>query len=224
MDTSMTEGMRTMSEDKMIFCAQCGSEISATAKFCSNCGAKVEQAPAGIDQPENENVAAAAPNVYADGLYSGSDNASPYEKITDAEEIKPESVPVQEEIHINYGQPDNTGNPSVYASANQQYYSADKKENEGKGGNIGIAIASLVCGILAIICCCATTFSLLLSVASIVLGVITIVKKYDGKGMAIAGIATGGVAIVLTVLAFVSLFASGVYSDFVSDIFDELYY
>ena len=64
----------------------------------------------------------------------------------------------------------------------------------------------------------------MLSIAAIVLGIITIVKKYDGKGMAIAGIATGGVAIVLTILAFVSLFATGAYTDFMSEFMDAFYY
>lgn len=212
-----------MSEDKTIFCTKCGSENSTSAKFCSNCGAKLETP---VNDSVSENTAQSVGNVYAEGIYSGNSNASPYEKITDAEEIKPESVPVQEEIHINYGQTSESNqNASAYSASGQQYYSADGQQNgEVKGGYIGVSIASLTCGILAIICCCATTFSLLLSIAAIVLGIITIVKKYDGKGMAIAGIATGGVAIVLTILAFVSLFASGAYVDFISELTDELYY
>lgn len=211
-----------MSEDKIIFCTRCGSENGATAKFCSNCGAKLEQAT-NNSSSDNSTV---APNVYAEGLYSGSDSSSLYEKITDAEEIKPNAVPVQEEIHINYGQASgNNQNTSVYSAAGQQYYSdGGNMKEEGKGGYIGVSIASLVCGIFAIICCCATTFSLVLSIAAIVLGIISIVKKYDGKGMAIAGIATGGVAIVLTILAFVSLFATGAYTDFMSEFMDAFYY
>lgn len=227
----MTEGIKDMSENKTIFCTKCGSENDASAKFCSNCGVKLE---APVNGSTSENTAQSAGNVYAEGIYSGNSNASPYEKITDAEEIKPESVPVQEEIHINYGQASESNqNASAYSASGQQYYSASgqqyysadgQQSGEGKGGYIGVSIASLICGILAIICCCATTFSLLLSIAAIVLGIITIVKKYDGKGMAIAGIATGGVAIVLTILAFVSLFASGAYVDFISELTDEFYY
>lgn len=212
-----------MSEDKTVFCTQCGSENSASAKFCSNCGAKLEQsANAGL----LENVETGSENVYAEGLFSGPDHASPYEKVTNAEEIKPDPLPVQDEIHINYGQTaDNSQASSTYSAPNQQYYSAGGNEKpEGQGGYIGISIASLVCGIFAIICCCATTFSILLSVAAIALGIVAIVKKYDGKGMAIAGIATGGIAIVLTILAFVSLFATGAYTDFMSEFMDEFYY
>ena len=211
-----------MSEERTIFCTQCGSENNGSAKFCSNCGAKLEQ-PAGNDLSGNAQTG--SENVYAEGIFSGTDNAASYEKVTDAEEIKPKSVPVQDEIHINYGQADNDQNASAYSTSNQQYYSGSVNEKpEGQGGYIGVSIASLVCGILAIICCCATTFSVLLSIAAIVLGIITIVKKYDGKGMAIAGIATGGVAVVLTIFAFVSMFATGAYSELMGEFMNGFYY
>ena len=211
-----------MSEERTIFCTECGSENNGSAKFCSNCGAKLEQ-PAGNDLSGNAQTG--SENVYAEGIFSGTDNAASYEKVTDAEEIKPKSVPVQDEIHINYGQSDNDQNSSAYSTSNHLYFSGSENEKpEGQGGYIGVSIASLVCGILAIICCCATTFSVLLSIAAIVLGIITIVKKYDGKGMAIAGIATGGVAVVLTIFAFVSMFATGAYSELMGEFMNGFYY
>ena len=211
-----------MSEERTIFCTECGSENNGSAKFCSNCGAKLEQ-PAGNDLSGNAQTG--SENVYAEGIFSGTDHAPSYETETDAAAIKPKSVPVQDEIHINYGQADNDQNASAYSTSNQQYYSGSENEKpEGQGGYIGVSIASLVCGILAIICCCATTFSVLLSIAAIVLGIITIVKKYDGKGMAIAGIATGGVAVVLTIFAFVSMFATGAYSELMGEFMNGFYY
>ena len=211
-----------MSEERTIFCTECGSENNGSAKFCSNCGAKLEQ-PAGNDLSGNAQTG--SENVYAEGIFSGTDNAASYEKVTDAEEIKPKSVPVQDEIHINYGQADNDQNASAYSTSNQQYYSGSVNEKpEGQGGYIGVSIGCLVLGILAIICCGATPFSVLLSIAAIVLGIITIVKKYDGKGMAIAGIATGGVAVVLTIFAFVSMFATGAYSELMGEFMNGFYY
>lgn len=84
---------------------------------------------------------------------------------------------------------------------------------------MGIAIASLVCGILSILCCCLTCFSVVLSIAAIVLGIITLVNKYDGKGMAIAGIATGGVGILL-----VAIFLIAGTSSTYQDLLDEIIY
>lgn len=69
----------------------------------------------------------------------------------------------------------------------------------------GLAVASMICGILAIIpgCCCGL-FGMPLSAAAVVMGIISISQinsnarmgvQLGGKGMAIAGLACGGVAI-----------------------------
>ena len=197
------EQRNTMNEDKKtIYCIQCGSENPETAKFCSNCGAKIEQ-PA---KPQTE------------GLFSGSDTLSVqppvYEKITDAEEERPTN-PYQEEIKINY-EPENNNYGSNYGG-NSSYGSS--------GANIGFAIASMVCGILSLLCCCLDLFSPILAIAAIVLGVITLCFKYDGKGMAIAGIATGGVALVFRIIILIIAFATGTtaYEEFMRGFMDEFY-
>ena len=222
-----------MNEDKKIFCTQCGGENSGSAKFCSNCGAKLEQP---VTAAEDTTSA----NVYAEGIFSGDNTVSPYEKITDAEEIKPEGTPAQEEIQINYGYSQNNdpygysqnndtynntyNNNPVYSSTSQtQYYTGEDTVKTG-GGNIGVSIASLICGILALLCCCATYFCVILSIAAIALGLVTIVKKYDGMGMAIAGIAVGGVAIVMCILMVVIVAGSNISADILDDLINELNY
>lgn len=206
-----------MNEDKKIFCTQCGGENNENAKFCSNCGAKLEQPVAASEDSDST-------NVYAEGIFSGDNTVSPYEKITEAEEIKPET-PAQEEIQINYGysQNNDTSNDNpMYSSVKTQYYTGEENAKTG-GGNIGVSIASLVCGILALLCCCATYFSIILSIAAIVLGIIAIVKKYDGMGMAIAGIAVGGIAIVFCILMVV-IVASSSYSSIFEEFANEFNY
>lgn len=228
-----------MNEDKKtIYCIQCGSENPESAKFCSNCGAKLEQ-PA---KPQ------------AEGVFSGGDTLSAqtpvYEKITDAEEERPAN-PYQEEIKINYG-PDNnhygnndyssnygnynggsdygtSGANTYYDGGQTQYYSAESDTVKEGGGNIGFAIASLVCGILSLLCCCLDLFSPILAIAAIVLGVITLCFKYDGRGMAIAGISTGGVALVFRIIILIIAFATGfstgtsAYGEFMRGFMDEFY-
>ncbi len=218
-----------MNEDKKIFCTQCGGENNGNAKFCSNCGAKLEQ-------PVTAAEDTASANVYAEGIFSGDNTVSPYEKITDAEEIKPEGTQAQEEIQINYGYSQNNdpygytqnndtyNNNPVYSSTSQtQYYTGEDTVKTG-GGNIGVSIASLVCGILALLCCCATYFCIILAIAAIVLGIVAIVKKYDGMGMAIAGIAVGGVAIVMCILMVVIVASSNASTDILEELINELNY
>lgn len=89
----------------------------------------------------------------------------------------------------------------------QTYYSIPE-EPKKEGGYIGVAIASLVCGILSLLCCplaccgsCCGGFNVLLAIAAIVLGIIALVKAFEGKGMAIAGLVCGGIALVGMIFA-----------------------
>ncbi len=206
-----------MSEEKKVYCTQCGNQNDASARFCSNCGAKLEKTDSWFGGEETRQEG---------GLFSGQEKEDSFEKITDAEEEKPAPVP---EIQINYGSAqhsyDNTGSQSntYYDSRQSQYYAADPVVEKQGGGNIGFAIASLVCGIISILCCCLGLFSAVLAIAAIVLGIITISFKYDGKGMAIAGIATGGVAIALIIVSLV-ISGSAFYNDFLNEFADEFYY
>jgi hypothetical protein len=79
--------------------------------------------------------------------------------------------------------------------------------------NHGLAIASMICGILAIVpgCCCGF-FGIPLSIAALVMGIISISQinasmamqtPLGGKNMAIAGTVCGGIAIALDIGAVV---------------------
>lgn len=72
-----------------------------------------------------------------------------------------------------------------------------------------LAVASLICGIISILSCCCWVLSGILAVVAIVLGIIAIKKNTPSRGMAIAGIATGGTGILLTIISIVFIgFAS----------------
>ncbi|MDD6492995.1 MAG: zinc-ribbon domain-containing protein [Firmicutes bacterium] len=196
-------------ENKTIYCTECGSANSASSKFCSNCGTK-------LVQPVEQSQEQAAP---AEGVFS-SETAQPvYEKIADAEEIKPEqNFAYQEESNTSYG----AEQSSVFRAEEPKYYSEPVKNEIQGGGNIGFAIASLVCGIISLLCCCLGLFSAVLAIAAVVLGIVTLCFKYDGKGMAIAGIITGGIA--LAILIFAIIFSKSVaYSEFL-DAFSGAFY
>ena len=70
-------------------------------------------------------------------------------------------------------------------------------------GGSGLAIGSMVCGILSIVLCCGRWISWILSVVAIVLGAVSISKGRRGRGMAMAGIITGAVGIVLSILILI---------------------
>ena len=96
----------------------------------------------------------------------------------------------------------------TYTTQSAQTYYSVPEEPKKEGGYIGVAIASLVCGILSLLCCpiaccgsCCGGLNVLLAIAAIVLGIIALVKAFEGKGMAIAGLVCGGIALVLMIFA-----------------------
>ncbi|WP_277935199.1 DUF4190 domain-containing protein [Parablautia muri] len=210
-------------ESKMIYCTQCGKGNAATSKFCSNCGAKLEQ-----PSSQDENDALRTEGAFSGESASEENTVPAYERITDAEEEKPAS-PYQEEIKINYGTgqssgyySNDNGGSSYYDSQASQYYTGGLDEGKQGGGNIGFAIASLVCGIISLVCCCLGLFSAVLGIAAIVLGIITLCFKYDGKGMAIAGIITGGLALVFVIFAMI-IGSSSAYYDMIEQLTNGIY-
>ena len=73
----------------------------------------------------------------------------------------------------------------------------------------GLAIASLVLGILSIPTCCCYGFGMLIGIAAIITGAMGISQvnkapqEFGGKGMAIAGLVCGIVSVVLGILSLV---------------------
>lgn len=193
--------------EQKVFCSVCGAENEPSSKFCVSCGTKLGAAPAPAAEPE----------------------------VVEAEPIVEEPVVTQPETPVVEAATTNTYTQSV-TTANvqpqqQQYYSAETLTEDN--GNQGVAIAALVCGIVSIVCCpigccgCFGGFNILVAIAAIVLGIIAIVKKFANKGMAIAGIVCGGLAIIGTIgciiFSGIILEASGgVGSDF-QDVMEEIY-
>ena len=200
----------------MIYCTQCGNENDENSKFCRNCGAKL-QAAAGQEQGNQ-----------ADATVSSEAQSPVYEKITDAEEQKPAPILSSEEIKINsYSGAEsqsysNAESHPYYDTQSPQYYNSGDNETKQGGGYIGFSIASLICGILSIICCCLPLFSAVLAIAAVVLGIITLCFKYDGKGMAIAGIITGGIGFLVVIAMFV-IGGTSAYNELVNEMYHDLY-
>jgi hypothetical protein len=106
----------------------------------------------------------------------------------------------------------NNGNTTDYSS-NTNYYSSNLNDNGNyyNNGNMGapmpqqnkkgFAIASMVLGIVSIFTCCLTITHFILAIIAFVLGIASLVsKKRGGTGMAVAGVATSSVSIVLSLI------------------------
>jgi len=82
-----------------------------------------------------------------------------------------------------------------------------KKVEEPKKDKKGFCITSLVLGIIALICFCIWYISIPCGILAIIFGVLGL--KGTTRGMAIAGLVTGGIGLVISSLIIISLFAVG---------------
>ena len=91
----------------------------------------------------------------------------------------------------------------------------------------GMAIASLVLGILSIVCCCAGFFGILPGVIGLILAIICFSKGNKG-GMAVAGLVLNIIGVALAVVALIMLIADGSLAQIIYAIesgdLDDLYY
>lgn len=75
-------------------------------------------------------------------------------------------------------------------------------------GGSGFGIASMVLGILALVFFCGC-INIPLAIISIILAIIQMSRKGEGKGFAIAGIVTSVVSVILTVIMIVVVYIAG---------------
>lgn len=71
----------------------------------------------------------------------------------------------------------------------------------------GLAVASMVVGIIALLMCTIPIIGLILGIIALVLGIMGL-KKTDDRGMAIAGISTGGLSIFINILTTIFVILS----------------
>ena len=108
-----------------------------------------------------------------------------------------ETVETIETVDAN-GNAEGSYDEGGYTAPNYDSTYAEPK-NESKV----FAIISLVCGIISLLCSCCGWIGIVLAIAAIVLGILSINKEEDAKGMAIAGIICGGVGLLIGIVVLI---------------------
>ena len=72
-------------------------------------------------------------------------------------------------------------------------------------GSKSMAVTSMVLGIIALVICICFFLSIPLGIVSIILGIIVLTKRKNGKSFAIAGIVTSVVSILVSVVTLVTM-------------------
>lgn len=139
----------------------------------------------------------------------------------------------QPEYSQSYGQQPEYSQQQGYGQQNynqQQGYGQQNYQNYQYNGpnytqpSSGFGIASMVCGIIALITCCVWCACVPLAVVSIVLGILQI-QKGNAKGMAIAGIVCSAIALVLLLVLTVwgnYLQSSGLYNEIMQEYMHQI--
>ncbi len=147
-------------------------------------------------------------------------NDNPYNRYSESHGENPYGGPRHENP---YGGP-RYENP--YGGPNGGYGRPADMYYEGEPKGTGFAVASLVLGILGVVCCCAWYLSLIFGILSIVFAVVN--KKQNGKmsGMALAGLICGIVGVVMVVVVGVfdmMLLRDPEFMQWYNDMMNEMY-
>jgi hypothetical protein len=181
---------------KKLFCPACGSENKTGNTFCMNCGERLQPLT------EEKEVHSEVTNPYEPAV-SEPEVSEPAQEVTpSAPPNTQQSTPPRADAEVVSSTPwyaeGNNQNPynntgSTY-SPPPTYGPGNNTINQPAQGSQGLAIASLVCGILSIICC---WIGFLISFGGLITGIMAITKKENGRGMAIAGTVMSAIGLAL---------------------------
>ncbi len=102
----------------------------------------------------------------------------------------------------SYQSPYQNRNPGGYSNDYNTYYNEVPRKN-----GEGLAIASMVLGIVSVtICCCIPVINLIFAIVALVLGIIS--QKNNPNGMALAGIITAAFGLIFGVITNISFFSA----------------
>ena len=73
---------------------------------------------------------------------------------------------------------------------------------EEQNASKGLSAASLILGILSMLCCC---IGFPFAIIGIILAIVSLVKHKGGKGLAVAGLITSGITMIISVITAISL-------------------
>ena len=194
-------------------CRICGQDLKDNAKFCENCGAKVE-----IESTPNETFERVDGEVVSEHHFR-QNNEGQNEYTTETGSSNSSYSGASNQSYSGSYQSQNTGS---YSSSETQSTTRSYANTSSKPANDKdkyFAIGSLVCGILSIICCCCCIpfVNFIFGGAAVGLGIYVLTQNLPGKEMAIAGIVCGGVGLFIFlagIIANVSGFASDLTNGF----------
>lgn len=204
-----------------MICTQCGREIPDQAVICGYCGTLVAQ-PDSASVPPNP---APQPNP----VYTRPNAEQQPSPAYTQPNIGPQPGPVNIQPNVQQ-QPYMTSQPNVMGNQPQQmpyqqssyqqmpyqqspyqqmpyqpnpYHTIPNYNPNMENGSSGLAVASMVLGIISLLLsCCIPSISLITLIIGLILGIIALVQGKGGRGMAVAGVACCAAAFLFAIIGF----------------------
>ena len=152
------------------------------------------------------------------------------------ESMKENTPTTEQQTPPVYGEPQMQGQqtPPFYGNPQMQYQQVppvyqNQYARKEKGDEIALGIASMCLGIASLLLFC-TCVNVAMAIASVILGILQIVKNKN-KVFSIVGFVTSGIAFILTILFVIGIIAfsseemnnNSTYYHLYDDIYNEMY-
>lgn len=220
-----------------MFCPKCARQIPDSSRFCEFCGTALtapaqpasQPIPQPVPQPVPQTVQPVQP---ADAAAAGFQPAEPSAPDAAAAGFQPPEPTAPETAASGTAAapkaaPQGSCQPPVYQQPVYQQAAYQQMPNNvyyqapaGQSGGIGLGIASMVCGILSLLCCCVPVLGPLLGLAAVVMGIIGL--KAEVKGYAIAGLICGGIGLLVGAVFLIYAVSDGGLYDTLRDTWYEI--
>jgi hypothetical protein len=116
-------------------------------------------------------------------------------------------------------------NQNPYQNNQYQYGQYQQYQTPVQPQSNGMAVGSLICGILGILLsCCLWYIALPLAIAGLVLGILVVKNKKGGKNLAIVGIVLSSISIIIGIFAaimFIAVFTNPEFGSMYEEILQE---
>lgn len=169
-----------------MYCGRCGTANKEGARFCSSCGNQLKMEP--------------VPRIRTEGK-------SENETMDIQANVKKERQKVTSQTQEKDGNSGNVNNITISMGESKTHHTS---HGEGEG----LAIASMILGIISlVVSCCFYYISLPCAIISVVLAAVSLKGKRGGRGMAIAGLVCAIISLVPAMImistgaAVISLFS-----------------
>ncbi|MGN1147527.1 MAG: DUF4190 domain-containing protein [Lachnospiraceae bacterium] len=174
----------------------------------------------GGQNPDNQGIFTGQQNPYSNqqNPYMGVPSQQPAPNPYEQQATPNPYIDNQQYVYTEPWMNGNANNKTVFQGndfGQQPYYQGQMQNSyiyqqpgqlPKNNGMIGFAITGMICGILSIISCCFSIVGILIAAVGLVFSIIALAKKYDGRGMALAGVICSAIGLCMSLIMTIAIY------------------